>query len=412
MLADFLVIGGGVIGLTIALELRQRHPASSIMVAEAEPELAMHGSGRNSGVLHSGVYYPPASLKARMCALGAQAMREYCQERQLPLLRLGKVLIPARIEDDSQLEILAARAAQNGVATRLLNEADLASAEPEAMSASGRALYVPITSVCSPRAVMTALADECRCKNIDLRMGWRAIRFDPHAATASSECGDTVRFGLLINAAGLYADVVAHQFGVGRHLQILPFKGIYWKLDPAAGIRLNHLVYPVPDLRVPFLGVHTTTATDGTVYLGPTAIPALGRNNYVGLRGIAGQDTFRILRASALQFARNTDGFRRLAIVEVGKLLKSQFTKAVKRLLPAVRQEHLLPCGKVGLRAQLYDSNLGRLVNDFLIEHGPRSVHVLNAISPAWTCAFPFARLVCDQYVHTSSPGTRTASGT
>lgn len=404
MNSDFLIIGGGIIGLTIALELRRRRPSASITVVEAELELAAHGSGRNSGVLHSGIYYPPDSLKARMCAQGAAAMREYCRSRNLPLLPLGKVLVPTRPEDDPQLDLLVSRAGQNGVDARMLTSAELAHQEPAARSASGRALLVPITSVCSPHAVMKSLAGDCEKARIEIRMGWRAARFDPDARTVTNEVDDTIRCEVLINAAGLHADKVAHAFGVGPQYSILPFKGIYWKLSPASGVRLNHLVYPVPDLRVPFLGVHTTTATDGTVYLGPTAIPALGRENYRGLSGIAPADIARIAKASAIQFARNTNGFRRLAVIETGKLLKGRFVKAVRRLIPAVRSEHLLPCTKVGMRAQLYDSFSGQLVNDFLVQRGPQSIHVLNAISPAWTCSMPFASFVCDSFLDGNDP--------
>jgi L-2-hydroxyglutarate oxidase len=401
---EFLIIGGGAVGLTLALEIRRRHAQSNVTVVEAERALASHGSGRNSGVLHSGIYYPPDSLKARMCAQGAAAMREYCRSRNLPLLPLGKVLVPTRPEDDPQLDLLVSRAGQNGVDARMLTSAELAHQEPAARSASGRALLVPITSVCSPHAVMKSLARDCEKARIEIRMGWRAARFDPDARTVTNEFGEVIRYGILINAAGLHADTVAHKFGVGRQYHILPFKGIYWKLNPASGVRLNHLVYPVPDLRVPFLGVHTTTGTDGTVYLGPTAIPALGRENYRGLSGIAPADIARIAKASAIQFARNTNGFRRLAVIETGKLLKGRFVKAVQRLIPAVRSEHLLPCAKVGMRAQLYDSSSGQLVNDFLVQRGPQSIHVLNAISPAWTCSMPFASFVCDRFLDGNDP--------
>jgi L-2-hydroxyglutarate oxidase LhgO len=230
-------------------------------------------------------------------------------------------------------------------------------------------------------------------------MGWRATRFDPEARTVTNGFGEVIRYGVLINAAGLHADTVAHAFGVGRQYHILPFKGIYWKLDPASNIRLKHLVYPVPDLRVPFLGVHTTTATDGAVYLGPTAIPAFGRENYKGFSGVRAADAVRILSASAAQFIRNTNGFRRLTLVETSKLSKRRFSAAVQRLIPAVRAEHLLPCTKVGMRAQLYDSSSSELVNDFLVKRGPHSIHVLNAISPAWTCSMPFAAFVCDRFL-------------
>jgi L-2-hydroxyglutarate oxidase len=397
--SDILVIGGGVVGLTIALEMRRRHPASSITVAEAESALGAHGSGRNSGVLHSGIYYAPGSLKARMCAAGAAAMRDYCDRKGLPLLRLGKVLVPTREEDDAQLDLLATRAVQNGVAAQMLSARELAAEEPHARSATGRALLVPITSVCSPHAVMRSLAEDCAQGDIRIRLGWRAQAFDPVARRVTSALGETIEYGLLFNAAGLHADRVAHAYGVAMNLHILPFKGIYWKLDPASGVRLNHLVYPVPDLRVPFLGVHTTTATDGSVYLGPTAIPALGRENYRSLSGIVPADIARITKASAVQFARDTNGFRRLAVIETGKLLKSQFTKAVQRLIPAIRSEHLLPCTKVGMRAQLHDSVSSQLINDFVIATGPASVHVLNAVSPAWTCSFPFAGFICEGHL-------------
>lgn len=251
---------------------------------------------------------------------------------------------------------------------------------------------------------MESLAGDCENARIEIRMGWRATRFDPDARTVTNELGEVIHYGVLINAAGLHADTVAHAFGVGLQYHILPFKGIYWKLDPASGVRLTHLVYPVPDLRVPFLGVHTTTATDGTVYLGPTAIPAFGRENYRGLSGIAPADIARIAKASAIQFARNTNGFRRLAVIETGKLLKGRFVKAVQSLIPAVRPEHLLPCTKVGMRAQLYNSSSGQLVNDFLVKRGPQSIHVLNAISPAWTCSMPFASFVCDRFLDGNEP--------
>lgn len=398
---DYLIIGGGVIGLTLALALRTRLPSATITVVEAEPVLGAHGSGRNSGVLHSGIYYPPESLKARMCASGAAAMRDYCRSRNLPLLPLGKVLVPTRTEDDLQLDLLASRAGQNGVDARMLTAEELAAEEPAARSASGRALLVPVTAVCSPHAVMRSLAQDCTAQQIELCMGWRAVRFEPAERRVTNNAGVIAKYRLLINAAGLHADTVAHAFGIAKNLHILPFKGLYWKLDPVAGIRLNHLVYPVPDLRMPFLGVHTTTATDGAVYLGPTAIPAFGRENYKGLAGVRASDAIRILGASASQFVRNTNGFRRLAMVETGKLFKRRFATAVQRLVPAVRPEHLLPCNKIGMRAQLYDSASGRLVNDFLVEKGPASVHVLNTISPAWTCSMPFAKFVCDSYIET-----------
>lgn len=401
---DFLIVGAGIVGLSIARELRRRFPAASITVLEKEARLAEHGSGRNSGVLHSGIYYPPGSLKARMCAQGAAEMREFCEQRGLPLLRIGKVLVPVRAEDDPQLDALAARAGPNGVQAHLLDSAELAADEPLARSASGRALLVPITSVCSPVQVMEALRGACADERIEIRLGCVARRFDPGSRRVDLQGGESLSFGLLVNAAGLHSDRVAHAFGVAPHLAILPFKGLYWKLDPASGLRPRRLIYPVPDLRVPFLGVHTTTATDGGVYLGPTAIPAFGRENYRGVSGVRVGDAARIVRAVAEQFWSDRDGFRRLALQEAPKLAKGGFARAVCALVPRIGVHDLMPCAKVGLRAQLYDFATRRLVNDFVVERGRSSVHVLNAISPAWTCAFPFARHICDNHIEISSP--------
>lgn len=208
-----------------------------------------------------------------------------------------------------------------------------------------------------------------------------------------------MQYGHAVNCAGVHADTVAHWFGAGRRYALLPFRGSYWKLDPASGIRVRHLIYPVPDLRVPFLGVHTTTTTMGDVYLGPTATPALGRENYRGLPDITLSEAVPIAGQLAEQFFADRDGFRRLAWQEAKRIFKPGFIAAARALLPRLEARHLLPCNKVGIRAQLVDRETGRLVMDFLVEHGRDSTHVLNAISPAFTCAFPLARQLVDDYI-------------
>ena len=174
---------------------------------------------------------------------------------------------------------------------------------------------------------------------------------------------------------------------------------MYWKLDPNAGFDIRHLIYPVPDLRVPFLGVHTTTTTDGITYIGPTAVPAFGRENYRGLEDVDASELIRISSLLVKQFVAGRDGFRRLAWQEGRRYFKPWFTKAAQAVLPRLKSEHLLPTDKVGIRAQMLDKDTGRLVTDFLVERGPHSTHILNAISPAWTSAFPFARYVCDNFI-------------
>lgn len=393
--ADFVVIGAGIVGLTIALELKRRLPNARIILLEKEPEPGRHSSGRNSGVLHSGIYYPPDSLKAHVCGQGAREMADFCRDRRLPLNRIGKVLLPLRQEDASQLDLLEVRAAANRVAVARLDEAGLKALEPEARSATGEALFVPSTSVVSSSDVLTTIVKDAEDARIEILCGGSLGSVDP--AKCELVWGDDrISYGHAVNTAGLHADLVAHKFGVGRRYTLLPFKGIYWKLDPASGIELRHLIYPVPDLRVPFLGIHTTTAIDGTVYLGPTAIPAFGRENYRGWTGITGSELLRILSNLGRQYFSDRNGFRHLAWQEGRRYVKSHFAQAAQQLLPRVRPEHLLPCTKVGIRAQMLDKDTGELVTDFLVVGGPASTHVLNAISPAFTSAFPFARHVCE----------------
>lgn len=399
---DFLIIGGGVVGLSIARELKLRDRSRSITVLEKEPAPGLHSSGRNSGVLHSGIYYPPTSLKARVCAAGAREMAEYCSANGLPLDRRGKVLVPVNEADGAQLDVLMERGRVNGVTVQRLSASELAELEPEARSATGEALWVPSTAVGSAAAVMKHLAAECQSLGIDIRCNTRITQVKSDSGAVRLRDGSQISFGHAINSAGLHADTVAHWFGVGRQYAMVPFKGLYWKLDPASGIDIRHLIYPVPDLRVPFLGVHTTTSYDGTVYLGPTAVPALGRENYRGLQGVTFKDAVRIGALLVRQYAAGRDGFRRLAWQEGRRYFKRWFAEAAQALLPRLRTEHLLACDKAGIRAQLYDRESGRLVNDFVVERGPASTHVLNAISPAWTSAFPFARYVVDQYVEKS----------
>jgi L-2-hydroxyglutarate oxidase LhgO len=395
---DFLVIGAGVVGVTIALELKARDPSRSVVVLEKEATAGLHASGRNSGVLHSGIYYSPQSLKARVCSQGAREMAAYCRARDLPLVQRGKVLVPIQPEDMPQLDVLLERGRANGVTVERIDQRRIAELEPEVRSATGEALFVPTTMVGSPQAVMRSLVADARAAGIELRFGAALERVD-----AAARClwwgAEKIQFGHVINAAGLHADSVAHAFGAGEHYTMLPFKGLYWKLDPASGIRVNHLVYPVPDLRVPFLGVHTTTTTDGTIYLGPTAVPAFGRENYRGVDGIHIGEAARFARLLLGQLIAGHDGFRRYALQEGRRYFRPWFAEAARALIPRLKPSHLLRCDKVGIRAQLVDRRTGRLVNDFLVETGRYSTHVLNAISPAWTGAFPFARLVVDQYV-------------
>lgn len=393
---DFLIVGGGIVGLTIAEALKIKFSTASITVLEKENAIGVHSSGRNSGVMHSGIYYPAESIKAKVCGLGAKEMVDWCLDRKLVVNKIGKVIVPVRAEDGKQIDVLLQRARLNGVNAERINEGELKRLEPEARSATGEAIYCPDTSVIDAKAVLTQKVKELIALGVDIRFSTPFRSADPKSNTVHAG-SNVFSYGRVINAAGLFADKVAHEFGIANELVLLPFKGMYWKLSYEANIKLNHLIYPVPDLRVPFLGVHTTTTTDGSVYLGPTAAPAFGRENYGGWQGVNLQDTASILYRLAEQFAYNKQGFRNLVFQEMPKYLKSHFYLAAKAVLPSLKCDDLIPCSKVGIRAQMLDTNKKELVTDFLVKTHKNQTHILNAISPAFTSSMPFARMVVDQ---------------
>lgn len=395
---DFLVVGAGIVGLTIARELQLRHPGARIIVLEKEQLPGLHSSGRNSGVLHSGIYYPPESLKARVCRQGSIEMAAYHEEHGLKLDRRGKLLVATKEEDIPQLDLLAGRAKQNNVIVEKIRQESLKEIEPEVKLVGDYALLVPSAAVGSPAQVMSKIVEETQRLGITLQCGAQVTHVELSARRAILSNNTAVSYGHVINTAGLFADKVAHLFGIGDRYTLLPFKGLYWKLDPKSDIKIRHLIYPVPDLRVPFLGVHTTTTTDSTTYFGPTAVPAFGRENYHGLSGVSISETARISYLLSKQFFYNRDGFRRLTLYEGRRYFKPWFVEAARSIIPRLQPTDLIPTEKVGIRAQILDKESGRLVTDFLVERGEHSTHILNAISPAWTSAFPFARYVCDNY--------------
>jgi len=393
---DYIIVGAGIVGLTIARELRIREPGASILMLEKEPEVGRHGSGRNSGVLHSGIYYPEASLKARMCSDGAKMMAAYCDENSLPIARLGKVILPVRSDDGPQLDLLFHRAKANGARVELLDEDALHALEPSTRTATGQALYSPDTAVVEPMAIVQHMAKALQQDGVEIRFNAQIVRVDAQKSLLTTKTG-IFAYAWLFNSSGQYADKVGRCFGVGEHYTLLPFKGIYYRLSPATKVVCNSMIYPVPDLNVPFLGVHYTKKIDGQVYLGPTAVPALGREHYRGLEGISLRESVSILFRLGQQYALNQQGFRRFSHAEALRFFRSKFAEAARCLTPELKNEDLLACDKVGIRAQLLDLKKHELVMDFVVENGENSTHVLNAISPAFTSSMSFAKFIVDQ---------------
>ena len=398
--SDIAIVGGGMVGLSLAHQLNILNPKLSITVFDKECDLGLHSSGRNSGVLHAGIYYPPGTLKAQVCVQGARRLRSWCEDEGLPVLACGKVIAPQHPELDDQLDLLLERGLANGADVRLLDSQEFQQRVPHGRTASGRALWSPATCVVKPRLVLQRLEKRLRDRGVRFVLGCSVDVVDPETRELSiSKAGSISRFtyGHLFNTTGLQADRLARAFGVGQDCTLLPFKGLYWQLSPQAPFHFSTNLYPVPDLNVPFLGVHVTPSPDGTVSLGPTAIPAWGRENYRGLDGIEPLMAVEFLGDLASQWWRNAGGFRRYAREQALHGLKPLFVQAARALVPGLLSEHLIPSEKVGIRAQLYDRKSGSLVQDFRLEQGPYSTHVLNAISPAFTASFALADLILDQ---------------
>jgi L-2-hydroxyglutarate oxidase len=357
---DFLIVGAGVIGLSIARELRKRHAAATISVIDREPQLAAHASGRNSGVLHAGFYYSPDSLKARFTRVGNERMTAYCLERNLPILRCGKLVIPRDATELAPLDELHRRGVANGVQLSMISAVEARELEPR-VRVFERAIWSPSTATVNPRQVMESLLADARRESIDVRLG--------EAWHRRSDAG------YIINAAGLGAVRIAQEFGFATHYRMIPFRGAYLYSNEPQGALRTH-IYPVPDPRFPFLGVHFTLTVDGAIKIGPTARPSI-------LQGA------RLLLTQA--------ELRRQALEELRKSSRRHIVGLAASLATGVDVSQYRKWGLPGVRAQLYDTRRRALEMDFVLEHDDRSMHVLNVVSPGFTCALPFAEHVVDR---------------
>jgi (S)-2-hydroxyglutarate dehydrogenase len=389
--ADFIIIGAGIIGVNLALELRRRNPGKSVLVLEKERRLGLHGSGRNSGVLHAGFYYTADSLKARFTRDGNRQMKAYIKEKGLPINECGKLVVTKNEGELGQLDELFRRAERNGVEVEELTEAQAKGIDPRAKTCQ-RALYSPHTATAEPLAVLEAMKEDAELAGVGFALHERVLDYD-------GECLKTDRGaysgGYIVNAAGLYADQIAHRFGFGERYRILPFKGLYLYSSEAPGSFQTN-IYPVPDLRNPFLGVHVTLTTDGHAKIGPTAIPAFWREQYGGMGGFSLREFAEIALLDARLWFGANFAFRSLARQELAKYNRRHLVKLSESLARGMRQADYVKWGKPGIRAQLLDVEKRALVMDFLYEGDERSFHVLNTVSPGWTCSIPFSKYLAD----------------
>jgi len=389
---DFLVIGGGVIGLSIARELKARHTSARITLIEKESSCGAHASGRNSGVLHAGFYYSPDSLKAKFTKLGNERMSAYCEQKGIPLNRCGKLVVAKDAGDLPSLDELVKRGRANAIEIQELTEAEAKRIEPRVKTYQ-RALFSPRTSTVNPLHVVEAMQRDAVQEGIEIRLGSAYVRREETGVRTTS---GTIAAGYVINAAGLYADKIAMDYGFSEKYRILPFKGLYLYSNESPGaIRTN--IYPVPDLNNPFLGVHFTITADGKAKIGPTAIPAFWRENYEGLSNFKLGEMMEVAGRGLGLLTNAQFDYRRLAVEEIAKYSRSKMVELASVLAEGVHEANYLKWGRPGIRAQLLDITKRKLEMDFVLEGDRRSMHVLNAVSPAFTCSLPFAGHVCDQ---------------
>lgn len=377
---DYLIVGSGIIGMTIAYELKENEPSLKIAIIDKEEDVAKHASGRNSGVLHAGFYYTANSLKAKFTVDGNRLMKEFCKKNSIFVNETQKIVVAKNVEEVQGIYELQKRAEINGVETKIISEEEVSKIDPN-IKTYKKALFSPNTASVDPKEVCYKLKEVLKEKGISFYFN-----------TSFDDCN--LKYKYLINCTGVYADKIAQRFGLAKDYTLLPFKGIYLKYATnKTDIKTN--IYPVPNLANPFLGVHYTITVDGSIKIGPTAIPAFWRENYKGLSNFKFKEMIEILYFETKLFIQNSFNFRKLAIEEMKNYQSHVFIQKAKDMVKNIGDDFTpIPAG---IRAQLLNKKTNELVQDFVLEHDKKSTHVLNAVSPAFTCSFAFAKYVVSE---------------
>ena len=396
MIYDFCIIGGGIVGLATAMEILKRQPGASLVILEKENVLARHQTGHNSGVIHAGIYYAPGSLKADLCKRGAEATKQFCSEHGIKFEVCGKVLVASNALEVQRMEALYQRSQQNGLKVERLDAEQLRQREPNIVGLGG--LFLDATGIVDYREVCETMARVIRRDGgeICLSQTVTAIQENADSVTVNSH-GGSWQAKKLVVCAGLQSDRLATLAGVKIDHQIIPFRGEYFRLPASKNNIVNHLIYPIPDPELPFLGVHLTRMIDGSVTVGPNAVLGLGREKY---------KKFSINWRDVAQYA-SFPGFWKTIWQNLGSgttemknsLFKSGYLEQCRKYCPSLQVSDLLPY-EAGIRAQAVMRD-GSLVHDFLFAQTPRMLHVCNAPSPAATSAIPIGSMIADKIFQT-----------
>ena len=390
---DYAVIGGGIVGLSTAWQLRQRLPSKRIVVIEKEHAVARHQSSHNSGVIHAGIYYEPGSLKADFCRRGVAATVRFCRDNDVPYEQCGKLIVATNAAEHERMHALYERALRNRIPVELLDEAQLKAAEPGIAGVG--AILSPTTGIVDYGAVAAAMAHRLEVLGGEIRTGSevRALEESDNAVTVRLADGTTFEAGCLIVCGGLMADRLAAMMRIDIDFRVLPYRGEYFQLPPELQSMVSHLIYPVPDPGLPFLGVHLTRMIDGSVTVGPNAVQGWKREGY-GRVNFSVRDTAEMLAFPG--FWRVSADNIRVGLAELwSSMWKPGYLKRVRKYCPSLQLSDLRPY-PAGVRAQAVMRD-GTLVDDFLFAETPRSLHVCSAPSPAATSAIPIGEYLCDK---------------
>lgn len=402
MIYDFCVIGGGIVGVAAATALLQRQPGASLVLLEKEDTLGRHQTGHNSGVIHSGIYYAPGSLKAQLCREGSARTKEFCAEHGIAFENRGKLIVATRPEEVPRLAALQDRAGENGIEVERLNAEAIREREPNITGLA--ALHVPAAAIVSYGRILEALASDLRRNGAEIRFSTApgAIRETGDAVHVSTS-GETIRARKLVSCAGLQSDRLARMAGLKIRHRIVPFRGEYYRLSPRLSDVVHEMIYPVPEPGLPFLGIHLTPMIDGSVTVGPNAVLGLAREGYakgsVSLGDMAATFAFPGFWAS---IARNI----RPSLSEIGNTLsKRRYLEECRKYCPSLTLEDLHPM-EPGIRAQAVLSD-GTMLHDFLFLDTDRMLHVCNAPSPAATSAMPIGDMIAERLLGSNAGAGR-----
>jgi L-2-hydroxyglutarate oxidase len=389
---DFVIIGGGIVGVSTAWQLKQRYPDAAVLLIEKERLLASHQTGHNSGVIHAGVYYQPGSLKADFCKRGAAMTMDFCREHGIPVLRCGKLLVATDSAEAGRMDALEDRCGLNGIHTQRLSREELKKREPN-ISGVG-ALFVPATGITDYKRITAAMAGRFMAMGGSLKTGAAVTGLKEGSQSVTVRVGaQRIDSRYLIACGGLMADRLAAMMGIAIDFRIIPFRGEYYRLAARHNRIVSHLIYPIPDPRLPFLGVHLTRMIDGSVTVGPNAVVGWKREGYARVN-LNGRDVLDML--SFQGFWRVMRANLRTGLGEIkDSLHKRGYLQRVRKYCPGLDAADLQPC-PAGVRAQAVMKD-GSLVHDFLFAESGRSLHVCNAPSPAATSAIPIGSYLCDK---------------